>query len=292
MARELWYTDLGPHRIEVEIDPDDPYGDFWMGGDSLCLRCRGGMMIPFGHDLVCDNCGHRKRLRKAGSRYRRVHGKGRITNPLCRRRNPEAGDEIDPSLTQRANTDRAYRQAGDMIPAGSLVVDFGAGLGLGTQHLGDNTVSYEPFPNDRKIKAGKAVSPDYLTVSGLLNRYKGKADAVVNNYVLNVVEPEIRDQIVRDIAALLKKGGIAYIAVRSRSDVNSAKRKQAGGLEPDGWYIQQKTKKGKVVWTYQKGFTQKELESYVLSLLPKGKYGIAKSKHAPAGSPAVMLLKL
>jgi hypothetical protein len=45
-------------------------------------------------------------------------------------------------------------------------------------------------------------------------RPNGKFDTIICNYVLNVVNEETQMNIIKDIQALLKKGGVAYISVR------------------------------------------------------------------------------
>lgn len=154
--------------------------------------------------------------------------------------------------TQRANTVSTYKRAYQLIVKDGLdgcILDFGAGLGLGSQELGGSCFTYEPFAQDWKpvfdsIKAISQAGIDF--------------DAIVSLNVLNVLTPECRQEAIFDIVSFLKPSGKAYISVRPTADVESAKVK-----EPylDGFLVGNSEK------TFQKGFKTSELVNYCQLLL-------------------------
>ena len=133
--------------------------------------------------------------------------------------------------TQVATTGGTYGKARsllDQLGVGDNVIDYGAGRGHGTPILRGE--SYEPFPNNW--------TPDYTSPPD--KEYQG----VVNLNVLNVLPPEIRDQVAGEILDRIQKDGYGLVGARSFSDVMSAKNPQ---VLPDGGIM---TNKG----TYQYGF--------------------------------------
>lgn len=77
-------------------------------------------------------------------------------------------------------------------------------------------------------------------------------DAVVSNYVLNVLPPDTRDAVLDEIAGATSDDGQALITVRSADAVEAIR---SGTPSEDGVV----TSKG----TFQKGFTPDELAAYV-----------------------------
>lgn len=160
--------------------------------------------------------------------------------------------------TQRSNTVATYEKFYKLIPDHNkegVGLDYSAGLGLGSELLRNNhnahIESYEPFPH-----ATKAVNITHKGLNSLPNR---KYDYIINSAVLNVVEQDIRDGIVKDIWNHLKPEGIAIIGVRSKADVMGTKT----ALRISDTEIIDRTR-----GSYQKGFTSGELKSYIQSLLP------------------------
>ena len=164
--------------------------------------------------------------------------------------------------TQIAGTLPTYKKADTLLTelAGEgKTLDFGAGLGLSKKELGFDT--YEPFPKGD-------FSPDFVSSADIKdNTYK----KITNLNVLNVVPRSTRDSIVKDIGRILKPDGRAVITTRGR-DVLSAKG--TSGPEPMSIITSMDT--------YQKGFTQPELKSYITDTLGKG-FEVKNNKLGAAG---------
>lgn len=168
---------------------------------------------------------------------------------------------LDPrsAKTQIATTVSTYRMAAPQLSG--RVLDYGAGLGLGSDTMRDAGLevdSLEPFP-ERWLGS---IPPRYRNSSSIPdNSYNG----IVSFSVLNVVDPEIRDGIIRDIGRLLRPGGKALVTARTNSDVSKAKGAVPIPDDPGAYLIG----KGSDA-RYQKGFSQSELESYARRLLGSG----------------------
>lgn len=176
------------------------------------------------------------------------------------RRDPDIRNPMDPSsaFTQIAGTKGTYAEAAKMI--GGKVIDYGAGYGLGTDVMRDaglSVDSYEPFPMKWKGKR-----PPTFTRSEKIP--DASYDSLVSFSVVNVVQPDERKKIFRDVARLLRPGGVALITGRTPEDVEKAKTK-VPYLEKGGYMIDQGVRR-----RYQKGFTQSELEQYAKEMLGPG----------------------
>lgn len=166
--------------------------------------------------------------------------------------------------TQVATTRTMYVKAlkwlRNQSPEAKTVLDYGAGLGLGTDDMRSNNPdlnidSYEPNP---ERWAGKQ-PPTYTTNTQISKDY----DLILNTNVLNVVEKPIRDLIVKDIADHLNVGGKAMITTRGwNGDVNAAKNFKPADEEHAIWI-----NKGKNGFVFQKGFDGDELKNYIEELL-------------------------
>lgn len=168
--------------------------------------------------------------------------------------NPDAGHP-----TQRSNTTASYAKFFNSLPPENkegIGLDYSAGLGMGSAMLRDeydaHIESYEPFPHNKAVD---------ITHSGLNSLPNKQYDYIINSAVLNVVEQDIRDHIVKDIWSHLKPEGVAIIGVRSKADVLGAKT--ALVLNKENGEILDRTR-----GSYQKGFTSGELASYIKQLLP------------------------
>jgi hypothetical protein len=166
--------------------------------------------------------------------------------------------------TQVATTRTMYVKAlkwlRNQSPEAKTVLDYGAGLGLGTDDMRSNNPdlnidSYEPNP---ERWAGKQ-PPTYTNNTQISKDY----DLILNTNVLNVVEKPIRDLIVKDIADHLTMGGKALITTRGWSnDVNAAKNFKPADEHHAIWI-----NKGKNGYVFQKGFDGDELKNYIEELL-------------------------
>ena len=166
--------------------------------------------------------------------------------------------------TQVATTRTMYVKAlkwlRNQSPEAKTVLDYGAGLGLGTDDMRSNNPDlnidcYEPNP---ERWAGKQ-PPTYTNNTQINKDY----DLILNTNVLNVVEKPIRDLIVKDIADHLTMGGKALITTRGWSnDVNAAKNFKPADEHHAIWI-----NKGKKGYVFQKGFDGDELKNYIEELL-------------------------
>ena len=166
--------------------------------------------------------------------------------------------------TQVATTRTMYVKAlkwlRNQSPEAKTVLDYGAGLGLGTDDMRSNNPDlnidcYEPNP---ERWAGKQ-PPTYTNNTQINKDY----DLILNTNVLNVVEKPIRDLIVKDIADHLNIGGKALITTRGWSnDVNAAKNFKPADEHHAIWI-----NKGKNGYVFQKGFDGDELKNYIQELL-------------------------
>lgn len=172
--------------------------------------------------------------------------------------------------TQVSNTSGTYRKTGeflrDKLPAKSKVLSHGAGLdhtkpalvvGLGKGH---SVHDFEPNPE------GRRTPPEHVTSDSIpADTY----DAVVSHNVLNVVEPNVREQVMDSIFRSVKPSGHLIIGVRKwKGDVAT----KEGTPKPSS----RLAKEPRAVWvkkgsdhSYQKGFDGPELKDYVESYAKK-----------------------
>jgi ubiquinone/menaquinone biosynthesis C-methylase UbiE len=127
------------------------------------------------------------------------------------------------------------------------ILDYGQGKGKDVEWLREHIQGYDPYWKN---------TPEVL----IDNFY----DVVLNNYVLNVVQEDVRHSILEDIKRVLKPCGYAYISVRDVSE------KVVGEPYKDGVI----TKTG----TFQKLFSHEELEKLLQKYFDEVK---VLSKKAP-----------
>ena len=201
--------------------------------------------------------------------------------------------KIDKALSKASGTTQVATTTGSYVKAANIlknldikgeVLDFGAGLGLGTdamsKTLGSKVDSYEINPE--RWKGDEPVT--YTKVEDINKKY----DAIVSLNVLNVVPKEIRDGIVQDIYSNLKPGGTAVISTRGfKGDINSAKNFELGPEEKS--YIIKRKKDGGIVDVYQKGFDGNELVEYIQDILGDK---VKVSNKGGFGSRGVIVQKL
>ena len=114
--------------------------------------------------------------------------------------------------------------------------------------------------NTEKYKEHAGVDKPNYTKIDASDIPLGKFDIVVNNAVLNVIPADIRDNVVRTIGGALKSGGIAIInAMKSDYTKSQIKAIESGKSKniklSDSEVFTYESGK----YTYQKGFTTKEL---------------------------------
>jgi SAM-dependent methyltransferase len=184
--------------------------------------------------------------------------------------------DVNPGDTAITTTIGTYKKVDNLLTDlnKKSVHDFGAGIGIGTRQFKNKVVtSHEPFvPKEKIIKSkikfdGELFEgrvPDYKSFDDVLVKegFSSK-DAVVNLNVLNVISSQTeRANLVKNIAQLIKKDGVAIITTRGDDVANQAKKSKNAIKFADGWIFGKGNKK-----TFQKGFSQKELESYVKYVL-------------------------
>ena len=174
---------------------------------------------------------------------------------VARKLNPK-----DPrsAMTQIAGTEDTYIKASKML--GGKVLDYGAGIGIGTDALRSNGLladSFEPFPENWEGK----LPPTYTDSADIPSE---SYDSMVSFSVINVVDPDERKLLFREVSRILRPDGVALITGRTRQDVGAATTK-IPHLE-EGGYLIGKGKRQR----YQKGFTQAELERYAKEVLGPG----------------------
>lgn len=170
-----------------------------------------------------------------------------------------AADEADTrNPTQITGTVKSYRKIYDKLRAEGFdgtILDASSGLGYGTRagrtEYGFSVDDIEPFPDAK-------YHPNYTDYSTLDKTY----DVIISNAVLNVIPQDIRDAMVVKIGELLNPGGRAFINVRG-SDVKNAGSKVAINADRMEYFISN-------TGSYQKGFTSKELVSYLRDALGDG----------------------
>ena len=167
--------------------------------------------------------------------------------------------------TQVATTTGSYAKVATSLKNKRItgdVLDYGAGLGLGTDAMSDvlnrNVDSFEI--NTERWKGRR--KPTYTNAEDIDKKY----EAVVSLNVINVVPKDIRDFIIEDIFSKLKNGGVAYVSSRGFSgDIANAKNFELG--PEDKSYIIKRSQGGKNIDVFQKGFDGDELVEYVQDLL-------------------------
>lgn len=157
--------------------------------------------------------------------------------------------------TQISGTVKSYRKIYDALKAEGFdgtVLDASSGLGYGTragiEEYWFNVEDIEPFPDS-------SYKPKYTDYSKLHKKY----DVIISNAVLNVLPQDQRDALVVKMGQMLNDGGRMFINVRG-TDVRNASSKVPIDEANMEYYISN-------TGSYQKGFTKKELVSYLSDAL-------------------------
>lgn len=186
---------------------------------------------------------------------------------------------INPEATQRATTIHTRLESAGILSKSDFAdgqgLVYGDGKGLASSHFG--AISYEPFPPE-------GFNPDYTgdRAAGEGNPIGRKFKTILNTFVLNVVDPQTREFIVKDIANLMDVGGRAVIVTRGDDVANSTALVSFGPLE--------RIQKSGGKLTYQKGFTQNELIEYVKGLLGSG-FDVNPVKGGSSGDVRIEIIK-
>lgn len=183
--------------------------------------------------------------------------------------------------TQVATTTGSYRKAAayikETIPNAKNILDYGAGRGLGSdamrQESGVRVDSYEPIPSNWQGKAPL----NFNNTDQISEKY----DGVVNLNVLNVLEPKLREEVVRDIVSKIAPGGAAVIGVRKfKGDIEPTKNSTPAQEEKAIWV------KKPTGLSYQKGFDGNELVDYLKGIVPPG-YTVERGPKVGATSAVI-----
>ena len=194
--------------------------------------------------------------------------------------------KVNPGKTAISTTTGTYKKMNKILDDNNVktVHDFGSGLGVGSKEFVDKKVtSHEPFVAIEKIIQSKGKLPDYKSADDvILKEGFSSKQGVVNANVLNVIsDPVERANVVKQIGQLVSDDGVAIITTRGEKEIlNQAKKSKNAQEFADGFIFGSGDNK-----TFQKGFSQKELEKYVQDILGDlfkvekipNKYGIGTS---------------
>lgn len=232
------------------------FGKLWQKIKDFCVRIRS----------LFDNGAEVKRIMQdveSGRVYERGTNNGNIKKRVYFSK-VEIQGQAGSGTTQIAGTRGMYVKALKWLRGkhqdAKTVLDYGAGLGLGTDDMRLNNPdlnidSYEPNPERWQGKK----PPSYTNNTQINKDY----DLILNTNVLNVVEKPIRDLIVKDIASHLNMNGKALITTRGwKGDISTAKN-----FKPSDEYHGIWIDKGKNGLVFQKGFDGDELKNYIEELL-------------------------
>lgn len=174
-------------------------------------------------------------------------------------------DTLSTQLT-RGNVG-TYRKTGEhlakFLPSNSRVISIGSGAvhnadALRTS-LGSGHTIHEHEPNPGKRPADR--QPEYTKMDGSdipSNHYH----AVVHHNVLNVVTPDVRNNIMATSFRTVKEGGHIVIGTRAnKGDVSTIKNFEPAEEAGAKW-VKKTRKGGEVFHSYQKGFDGDELKNY------------------------------
>ena len=168
--------------------------------------------------------------------------------------------------TQRANTTPTYEAALSRLEESGAIgpgLDYGAGLGVGARRIGLEE-TFEPFPR-------KGFDPTYRLPEEIPSDRFGRLTSL---NTLNVMPREMRDEAVENIGRVIRPGGSGVITTRGPEVMQAT-----GRLGPEDRSIITS------IGTYQKGFTNPELEEYLRYILGSN-FDVSRSKvgSAPASS--------
>lgn len=193
--------------------------------------------------------------------------------------------DIDPSKTQIPTTKSTYKKYGEILKKLDIkdkVLDYSSGLGTGTKELSVNAKSFEPYADYNRIDKSAGRIPDYEDVN-IMAKVEGTKSqkAVVNHMVLNVIDDiDERKNVVKNIATMLEDEGVAFITARDSTEGKTRVPYKDGYL----------MKKGGTN-TFQKPFSQTELNTFVQNTLGKEYTVVDTPKSLKIGGSSVMITK-
>lgn len=193
--------------------------------------------------------------------------------------------KIDPSKTQIPTTKSTYKKYGEILKKLNIkdkVLDYSSGLGTGTKELSTNAKSFEPYADYNRIDKASGRIPDYEDVN-LLAKGEGvkSQKAIVNHMVLNVIDDiDERKNVVNNIGTMLSDDGVAFITARDSTEGKTRVPYKDGYL----------MKKGGTN-TFQKPFSQTELNQFVKETLGKEYVVVDTPKKLGIGGSSVMVTK-
>lgn len=174
----------------------------------------------------------------------------------------QTGSETTPTASTVSSYKKAAKLLQPMLHKNDVILDYGSGFGVGSiamqSVLGTDIAveSYEPHAERAKYQ------PTYYSSGEVVGPY----NAIVCLNVVNVLIPELREQVITHIGRILVKGGHAIISSRTwNNDIENIKNVEAGD-EPRSVWVLKKTKSG-TTRVYQKGFDGNELAEYVRGIL-------------------------
>lgn len=193
--------------------------------------------------------------------------------------------KIDPSKTQIPTTKSTYKKYGEILKKLNIkdkVLDYSSGLGTGTKDLSTNAKSFEPYADYDRIRKSSGRIPDYENVN-IMAKVEGTKSqkAIVNHMVLNVIDDiDERKNVVKNIATMLEDEGVAFITARDSTEGKTRVSYKDGYL----------MKKGGTN-TFQKPFSQTELNTFVKQTLGDDYTVVDTPKKLGIGGSSVMITK-
>jgi len=170
--------------------------------------------------------------------------------------------------TQISGTLPTYLKARDILKnegVNGKIIDIGSGKGLGSTAM--KADSFEPYP--------QGWHPTFTDINDVpSDAYQG----MTNFNVLNVLHPEMRDEVVSHLGRVMEPGGTGLVTTRGKDVMNTIGGRP--GPEPMSVITSRDT--------YQKGFTNPELQDYLKYILGD-KYDYSPLSNL--GSSGVMLKK-
>jgi len=119
----------------------------------------------------------------------------------------------------KASAPMRYLFDAGILTMNTNALDYGCGRGRDAKHY--DMDCYDPHFTKGMITDSRTDHP----MMGLIDAPDNSYDLITCHYVLNVVDQDVRDVILRDIERLLKPGCSAYISVRADKHNDAAVHK-------------------------------------------------------------------